>query len=172
MNAPINKSNNPEIQQLIKTLGSKNGMERKNARRELVARGKNIVGLLAELLDHPKHILRWEALKILEEIGNPVAIPMFINALEDDEGDIRWIAAEGLIKLGSHSVKPLLQVLIEKSDSIFVLGGAHHVFYNLKKANKLPADFPADKLLSILKHSKWKENVKQMAYSLLNEVPL
>jgi len=113
----------------------------KKAREELVAKGKNIVDFLMELLNNPKHIYRWEALKTMEEIGDPISIPMFIKALEDDESDVRWIAAEGLIKLGMKSIKPLLKTLIEKSGSIFVLAGIHHVFYDLKKNRRTSGRF-------------------------------
>ncbi len=157
-----------EIRRLLKTLGSKNGMERKKAREKLVAMGNTVSGYLLELYNNPKHINRWEALKTAEEIGYTGSIPLFIKALEDDEGDLRWIAAEGLIKLGSQSIQPLLQTLIDKSDSIFVLAGIHHVFYNLKKEKKLPPDFPIEKLLPALKNSKWLKSIKPIAYELLN----
>ncbi|HED08054.1 MAG TPA: HEAT repeat domain-containing protein [Ignavibacteria bacterium] len=157
-----------EVKKLIECLCCDDGMERKKAREELVAKGKNIVDFLMELLNNPKHIYRWEALKTMEEIGDPISIPMFIKALEDDESDVRWIAAEGLIKLGMKSIKPLLKTLIEKSGSIFVLAGIHHVFYDLKKIEELPAGFPIDKLLSALKDPECSENIRPMAYELLN----
>ncbi|VAW17010.1 PBS lyase HEAT-like repeat domain protein [hydrothermal vent metagenome] len=159
-----------EVRQLLKTLGSKNGLEREKARGELVAKGKNMVDYLTGLLNHPKHIYRWEALKTMKEIGDPASIPLFIRSLEDDESDIRWIAAEGLIKMGVQSVKPLLKILIEKSGSIFILAGAHHVFYSLKKAEKVPAGFPVDKLLSTLKNPEWNGSVKPLAFRLLSSL--
>ncbi len=159
-----------EIQQLLKTLGSKNGIEREKAREKLVAKGKDMLDFLMELLNHPKHIYRWEALKTMVEIGDPISIPLFIQALEDDESDVRWIAAEGLIKLGFQSIKPLLKTLIEKSDFIFVLAGTHHVFYELKKTEKLPEGFPIDNFLSALKSPGWKGSVKPMAYEILNNL--
>jgi HEAT repeat protein len=161
---------NLEIHQLLETLGSKDGMERQNAREKLVAKGKSMIDFLMELLNHPKHIFRWEALKTMEEIGDPISIPLFIRALEDDESDVRWIVAEGLIKLGDQSIKPLLKILIEKSDSIFILAGAHHVFYDLKKAGKLPAGFPIDKLLTELKNPEWEKSVKPLAFELLKDI--
>ncbi len=165
------KIDNPkvsEIQQLIATFGNKNGLERKKAREKLVSMGRNTIDSLTELINHPKHIYRWEALKTMEAIRDPVAIPMFIQALEDDENDVRWIAAEGLIKLGLQSIKPLLQALIEKSDSIFILAGAHHVFYDLKKTKKLPESFSIDELLTALKNYKLIGNINALAYELLN----
>ncbi len=156
-----------EVKIILETLCCENGMERKKARKKLVAKGKNVIKYLKDLVNHPKHIYRWEALKTMEEIGDPASIPLFIEALEDDESDIRWIAAEGLIKLGAQSIRPLLNALIEKSDSIFILAGAHHVFYDLKKAGKLPKDFPIDKLLFKLKSPEWKGSVKPLADELL-----
>jgi hypothetical protein len=60
------KSKQSKIQELIKTLGSDNGMERQSAREELVAIGRDSVDFLMDLLSHPKHIYRWEAVKTME----------------------------------------------------------------------------------------------------------
>ena len=162
------KSKQSKIQELIKTLGSDNGMERQSAREELVAIGRDSVGFLMELLSHPKHIYRWEAVKTMEEICDPVSIPLFIQAMEDEKSDVRWLAAKGLIKLGKLSIKPLLKTLEKKSDSVFVLEGAHHVFFDLKENKMLPKDFPIDKLLSALRNPEWVESVKPVAYEILN----
>jgi HEAT repeat protein len=162
------KSKQSKIQELIKTLGSDNGMERQSAREELVAIGRDSVGFLMELLSHPKHIYRWEAVKTLEEIGDPLSISLFIQAMEDEKSDVRWLAAKGLIKLGKLSIKPLLKTLEKKSDSVFVLEGAHHVFFDLKENKMLPKDFPIDKLLSALRNPEWVESVKPVAYEILN----
>ncbi len=162
------KSKESELHELIIKLGGKNGMERQKAREALVLKGKDSIDFLMELLAHPKHIYRWEAVKTLEEIGDPISIPLFIRALEDDKSDVRWLAAKGLIKLGKHSIKPLLKILEQKSDSVFVLEGAHHVFYDLKENKVLPSGFPIDKLLSVLKNPEWVESVKPLVYEILN----
>jgi HEAT repeat protein len=169
MNKSISNSKDSEMHQLIIKLGGDDGMERQKARKALVAKGKNSIDFLMELLSHPKHIYRWEAVKTLEEISDPLSIPLFIEALEDDKSDVRWIAAKGLIKLGVLSVKPLLKILMEKSDSVFILAGAHHVFFDLNEIGLLPADFPVDKLLSALKNPEWVESVKPLAYKLLHK---
>ena len=70
MDNTIRNPRDSEVQQLIKTLGSKNGVDRKKARKKLVAMGENMIDFLMELLNHPKHIYRWEALKTMLEIGN------------------------------------------------------------------------------------------------------
>jgi HEAT repeat protein len=158
-----------ELKKIIIKLGSDDGLERQKARKLLVKGGRDSIDYLMELLSHPKHIYRWEAVKTLEEIGDPISIPLLLQALEDDKGDVRWIAAKGLIKIGKESIVPILKTLEEKSDSVFVLEGAHHVFFDLRENKKLPKGFPIDKLLAALKNPEWVESVKPLVYKILNE---
>jgi HEAT repeat protein len=163
------KIKNLELKELITKLGSDNGLEREKARKALIKRGRDSIDFLMELLSHPKHIYRWEAVKTLEEIGDPVSIPLFIQALEDDKGDVRWIAAKGLIKLGADSIRPLLKMLEQKSDSVFLLEGAHHVFFDLRENKVLPKGFPIDKLLACLRTPDYLDSVKPLVYEILNK---
>ncbi len=163
------KVNESEIKNLISKLESDNGSERQQAREELVKIGKDSIDYLLSLVTHHKHIYRWEAVKTLAEIGDPVAIPLLIQSLEDDVVGVRWIAAEGLIKLGRHSVKPLLEILTKKSDSVFILEGVHHVFYDLREKNELPKGFPIEKLLSALKNSEWAASAIPLVIELLKQ---
>ncbi len=160
-------SKDSEMKELIAKLGGENTIERQHAREKLVEIGRDSIDFLMELISHPKHLYRWEAVKTLEEISDPISIPIFIQALEDDKSDVRWIAAKGLIKLGEISIEPLLKYLIENSDSVFALAGAHHVFYDLREMGLLPEDFPTEKLLSALKNPEWIESVKPLAYEIL-----
>lgn len=168
MDNKIKESESSELHELVVKLGSDDGIEREKARKALVKIGRDSIDILMELLSHPKHIYRWEAVKSLEEIADPISIPLLIQALEDDKSDVRWIAAKGLIKLGSKSIEPLLKILEEKSDCVFILEGAHHVFFDLRENEVLPKDFPIDKLLSALKNSEWVDGVEPLAYKILN----
>jgi len=164
------KVNESKIKKLIVELGDDKGLKRQEAREELVKIGRDSIDYLLELLTHPKHIYRWEAVKTLEEIEDPVTIPLLIQALEDDKGDVRWIAAKGLIKLGKASIVPLLKALEEKSDSVLVLGGAHHVFFDLREKNELPKGFPIKKLLESIKSPEWSVSVKPLVNKLLKNL--
>jgi HEAT repeat protein len=73
-----------------------------------------------------------EAAKALGNIGGHQAIQALISALEDDRFEVRWEAAEALIKIGRDAVKPLLKALIKKSDSTWMREGAHHVFSDME----------------------------------------
>ena len=171
MNAnTVQHSKEMRIKKLVETLCDDDGLKRKEARQKLVKIGETTLEYVNDLLEHPKHICRWEAMKVIEEIGLPASIPVFMEALEDDESDIRWIAAEGLIRTGEHSLKPLLNLVIEKYDSIFVLNGVHHVFYELNMKKRLPKSFPVDKLLSLLKKTGGHASLKMLVYKILEDL--
>jgi HEAT repeat protein len=78
--------------------------------------------------------VRWETAKALGEIGDPKAAPSFVEALEDEEFEVRWRAAEALIRLNTKGLMPLLHALIRHADSAFPRDGAHHVLHELAKA--------------------------------------
>lgn len=170
MENKFNEKEEQEIRGLLDELGSKHGVDREKARLALVSKGKDMIDYLMEYISHPKHTYRWEAVKTLEGINDPAAIPLFVQALEDDESDIRWIAAEGLIRLGEQSIEPLLKAIIETENSSFVLSGAHHVIYDLKKKHKIPGDFPVDDFLYAVKYPELKGGIKAFAYDLLNKL--
>jgi len=159
-----------ELEDLVQQLCNDDGHERKNARKKLVAVGEKALEHVRNLLNHPKHVCRWEAMKVIEEIGLPQSIPVFIEALEDDKSDIRWIAAEGLIRTGRHAVRPLLKAVAENYDSVFVLNGAHHVISELKRKKELPENFPAKKLLSLLKNSSKEASLKVLVHKILSDL--
>ena len=116
------------IQTLIADLGSEDGMVRQYARNRLIRIGEPGVKPLINTLKNETGYARWEAAKALSLIGSPRAVQTLVNMLEDDDFSIRWLAAEGLIAAEQSSLQPLLATLVEKSDSIRLREGAHHVF--------------------------------------------
>jgi HEAT repeat protein len=124
-----------KIEELIKKFYSKDGIERKVARYELVKIGKPAVKHLYSLLEAPKNYTRWEAIKTLSQIADPETIPILISSLENEDFDIRWMAAEALINIGKKSIKPLLEAVVSSKKSIFLLEGVHHVLKELQFKN-------------------------------------
>jgi HEAT repeat protein len=159
-----------KIKELIEVLGDQDGQKRKNAREKLVDIGEDSLHHIKDLLNHSKHIYRWEAMKVIKDIGAPKSIPVLLDALDDEKSDIRWIAAEGLINSGSSAVIPLLKHVTENYDSVFVLNGAHHVISELEERNLLPVDFPTKELLSLLKNSSKESSLKVMVHKILSEL--
>jgi len=60
--------------------------------------GTEIIPQMHKLLGSPNRLLCMEAAKIVELIADRRSIPLLIGLLDDKEFEIRWIAAEGLIK--------------------------------------------------------------------------
>jgi len=120
------------VEDLIKDLADQNGIIRQKARYELVKMGNPVLDYLLELQNAEKHLVRWEAVKAISEIGSRNSIPILINALEDEEFDVRWLAAEGLIEIGRPSVYPLLKSFIANKDSVHLKEGVHHVLKGLE----------------------------------------
>lgn len=170
MDQEIQNSGDKTIEQLVEQLCSEQGVERKKARKLLVAYGKKSIGPISKLLNHPKHIDRWEAIKTMEEIGDPKSICFFIQALNDDKSDVRWIAAKGLIKIGFRVVKPLLELVTKDTDSVFVLDSAHHIIYDLRENGELPENFPANELLDMLKRPQSDGRLKVLLYRIINDL--
>ncbi len=121
------------IEGLITALSSDNDSTRRDARRSLVVIGNPTVRSLTEALKLRNDNVRREAVKALSEIGGAEAAPALIRTLEDEEFDIRWLAAEGLIELGTKGLKGLLQALLDHGDPLLLLEGAHHVMHYMAK---------------------------------------
>jgi HEAT repeat protein len=121
------------IEGLIMSLASHNDAVRVKARHSLVAMGKAAVPSLSKALKSENSLTKWEAAKALGEIGDPETASTLVEALEDEDFDVRWLAAEGLTKMNINALKPLLQALEKRGDSFFLQEGAHHVFHDLAK---------------------------------------
>lgn len=126
-----------DIPQLVGELASRYPAIRVKAREALVAIGKPCVPSLIGLLSHRNPQLRWEAAKALCDIADPIAATALVSALEDKDGDVRWLAAEGLIALGWEGLQPLLSALLERAQSVWLCEGAHHVCHAMVKKRKL-----------------------------------
>ena len=121
-----------EIAELVKCLFSEDGIVRQKARYKLVKIGKPVITLLIGLQYLPDQHVRWEAMKTLSQIADPDSIPIFVNALENTNADVRWLAAEGLIEIGKESIASLMLALEERGDSRILREGVHHVLKGLE----------------------------------------
>jgi hypothetical protein len=69
----------------------------------------------------------------LSQIGNNKAIKALLEALSDEKFEVRWLAAEGLIRIGRKAIVPLLETLVNHSDSYWLREGIHHVLHDMNK---------------------------------------
>jgi hypothetical protein len=142
------KTNNEEInndlsdfpEYLVKlineSLDTKDFGKRLSARDSMVSMGKTIIPQLHKLISSKNDSLRMEAGKIVELIADRRSIPFLLKLLDDPVFDIRWIAAEGLIKIGRRSICPLLKAVRDGESSLFFNMGTHHILIELLNENE------------------------------------
>jgi HEAT repeat protein len=123
----------PDIDSLVAALASPDRVTRQTARETLVGLGHPAVAPVIPLLNDRHDHVRWEAAKTLAEIGDPAAGEALVKTLEDRDSGIRWLAAEGLIKMRRACLKPLLHALTERPEAVWLREGAHHVLHSLGK---------------------------------------
>jgi HEAT repeat protein len=109
------------------SLDTENVNQKLRSRKSLVRIGKTILPQLHKLSASENILIRMEAVKILELIADRRSTQQFIRLLEDREFDIRWIAAEALVKIGRRSIRPLTEAVRDGENSIILNEGAHHV---------------------------------------------
>ena len=153
------------IKILLDNLSNGDGLVRKSAREILVKLGTKVIDFLGQLIEAPKYITRWEAVKSLSEMHNPLVIPWLIDGLEDESDDIRWLAAEGLISLGKDSVEPIIKMLIEKYPSINARKAAKHILKELEDRGKF---YDTVNLIHVINHHKDESEIPTTAKSSLD----
>ncbi len=130
-----------KIKKFVKELENSDGLVRQRARHLLVNCGTQAVQELIQALNHPNPHARWEAAEALATISDPSAAEALVRALEDEDVSVRWAATQGLVSLGRAAVVPLLTALTQRFDSVWLRGGAHHVFHHFLDQGKL---YPAE----------------------------
>ena len=156
-----------EISTLLRDLGHEHGHERIQAHEQLVEMGKDILVYLEPLLGSKNRVLRWEAAKIMEEIADMSSMKILLDLLEDNDRDIRWIAAEGLVELGRDIIIPLLERLEEEGRSRYLDEGAHHVFTKMFRGSD--REF-IKSLMDVLKSKHMGDLVSYEALQLLHKL--
>jgi HEAT repeat protein len=153
MNKELEKAG---IDELVANLASKDGFLRIKSRHALIARGEPAIEPLVDAMSSKNEYVRWEATKAIGQIAAKMvsrestrkeyqdAVQKLVEALEDKNFDVRWLAAEGLTSIGEGAVRPILNALVERSDSLILREGAHHVFHDL-----LAKGILSDKLVQV-----------------------
>jgi hypothetical protein len=128
--SPTLKLCDDDVTVLVEVLAGDEGLARKQARRCLVRQGDRAVAPLVEALAHESPVLRTEAAEALLYIASPLAAAALVEALDDTEFGVRWLAAEALIALKCDGLAPLLEGITRHSDSMWFRQAAHHVLHD------------------------------------------
>ncbi len=121
-----------DIPSFIRQLSDKDGFVRMQAREVLICLGRPAVADLINALSSADTQLRWQIIKILENIQNPSSIPALVSQLKNDNAGVRWAASNALIGQGRDAMPALLEALIRDFDSLWLRQSAHHILHVFK----------------------------------------
>ncbi len=118
---------NENIELRIRELASRDVLIVQQARESLTGCGRPAVPALLRALNDEDDQIRWEAARVLGEIGDPATAPALVKTLTDQNFVVRWIASEAIDALGHTGVVPLLNALETQPDSLWLRRGAHRI---------------------------------------------
>ncbi len=156
-----------QINELIREFYSDNGIVRSKARSELLAIGKPIIDFMIGLQYAPIHQVRWEAIKTLSQLAVPEAIPILINALENEDLDVRWLAAQGLVQIGKDSLIAVLEALEGNQSSKYLREGVHHVLRELQHKHIFNDEY---RIINMLEHYGSQTKLALAAKEIISEL--
>ena len=128
------------LDKMVGALASDDGMTRKRARETLVLVGEPAVAQVRGLLASSQKRVRWEAVKTLAAMIDPPSVDVFVQLLDDQHSELRWLAADGLINLGPGSVRPVLSSLLREPLSQGRRQMARRVLRQLSSDNEVLAE--------------------------------
>ncbi len=159
---PNQSDEKPEINTLIDDLSSSQLTTRHQANSSLSSIGEQAIPYLLPLLKFsPSKDTRKEAVKVLGNIKSFESIEPLIHALQDENYEVRWDAAESLINIGADSLRPLIKQLEKHFDSNALRKGALHILRALRGDDNL--DDPLEKLFHALDGSGPIEEIPWLA---------
>lgn len=80
-------------------------------------------------------LLKIEVEEIIRFVSDKRSIPALIKLLDDEDFDVRWIAGESLIRIGRHSIPPLLH-MIRGGRKFSYPGKVYYVLRNILTVNE------------------------------------
>lgn len=109
------------INSLVNDLNNKNKLIREKAQHSLISIGEPVTGNLVKALSDPRDRVRWEIVKILDEIhvdwtkhADEETINILIGDLNNKDGRVRVRARNALVSIGGKSVFALTEALKSK----------------------------------------------------------
>ena len=138
------------IQRLISDLEFNSNVGLRNAAAAQLGyfREPNVVNVLIKHVNYDSAV-RYRALLSLQEIGDPIAIPVFIERLKDPSAKIRLVSVKALGEIGDRKVVEHLESLLNSNDyqNSLRYGGNPEVILAAKEAIQcIHSKFPQNKI--------------------------
>lgn len=73
--------------------------------------------------------MRWHSIRALGAIRDPRALPLLVNALQDEDHSVAWMAAKSLVPFGRKSIEPVLRMLTTTRMTPWVVETSSYVLH-------------------------------------------
>ena len=93
-----------------------------------------VPALISKSKSSSAHI-RWNCARALGEIHDRRALPVLVDALQDDDHSVAWMAAKGLAQFGKESLQPVLELLMRASMTPWLAETASYVLNSYARRN-------------------------------------
>jgi hypothetical protein len=104
----------------------------------LVQLGHDAVPALVNASKSNSAWVRWQCLRALGEIRDRRALPVLVPALGDTDHSIAWVAAKGLVRLGTIGVGPVLRLLTTAEITPWLIQTASYVLQHQRDPRLKP----------------------------------
>jgi len=153
----LGRSKSPEaVPALIEALYAGDERQNNTIFKALVNLGPLAVPALLEASRNPSSWLRWQSIRTLGEIHDGRALPTLVNALNDADHGVAWMAAKGVAPFGRDCLLPVLRLLTSTPITPWLRETSAYVLDRQCQGNtELKACL--DPLLQQLHHSYYRE---------------
>ena len=101
----------------------------------LVSLGHVAVPVLLDFAHSNSSWMRWHSIRALGAIRDPRALPVLVDALQDADHSVAWMAAKGLTPFGRECVEPVLRMLTTARMTPWVVETASYVLHTQCQAH-------------------------------------
>jgi HEAT repeat protein len=111
--------------------------------------GRPAIDYLKPLTESDNNLWRWEAVRILGAMNEHDAAIVLLEMLEDKNSGIRWLASEGIIRMGPDFITDVLKRLINRPGSVNLRNQVFHILSELRDV--VPFRKPVTEFLETLR---------------------
>jgi len=127
-----------------------------------------VPALIQKSKSNSAHI-RWNCVRALGEIHDRRALPVLVDALQDNDHSVAWMAAKGLTQFGRDSLKPVLEMLISASMTPWLAETASYVFNSYARNNPEAKEI-LDPLMKRMRQSGFRVGTAVAAQKTLKQL--
>lgn len=127
-----------------------------------------VPALLQKSKSRSAHI-RWNCVRALGEIHDRRALPVLVDALQDDDHSVAWMAAKGLAQFGKDSLRPLVELLMSASMTPWLAETASYVLNSYARRNSEAKDI-LEPLMKRMRESGFRVGTAVTAQKTLQQL--